>query len=159
MTKTIKKEMSVGDCYKIVSWYTHEIEKRKNGEDNLLDKLSNLLQWKLHRNISVIQDTAIAFEKYSKKAKKEFDEKWFNEEKAEYNEETQKEKIKDEFLEDYKADLKRFLEETVDVLNEKTEYEISAMDVEYEIENIINKMENPDFNEIEVLFFMNEPSD
>lgn len=157
--KTIKKELSVGDCYKIFGWYSEQINKKRNGEDNILDHLSNLLQWKLHRNISVIQDEAIKFEAYRNALKEESKKEWFNNDKSYYDEESNQKKIKNEYLDEYKSYLKNKLEEMSNILNTKTEYQISVMDVEYEIENIINSLENPDFDEIEVLFFMDESTD
>ena len=157
MIKTVEKEMSVAECYRTFLWYIDQLEKEKNGADNILKHLSNLFQWKLRRNIATIQDVAIDFEKYRQSMKKNFDEKWLDKEKSQYISEG-KIKVKDEYLEEYKVDLQKLIDCVTSVLNEKSVYQITVMDVEAEVENIINDLENPDFNEIEILFFMDQSS-
>lgn len=159
MANTIKKEMTVGECYRIVLWYEAQLQKIENNEPSIIKKLSNLLQWKLRRNVATIQNTAIEFEKYRESVRKEFNDTWLTEEKTErISNGSEKEdiKIKDEYLEDYKEAVKELTEMTKNILNEKSEYPIFVMDVEGELEKALNDMENPNFNEIEILLFMNE---
>lgn len=157
MARVINKEMSVDECYKIVLWYYEQIKKKENEKDNILEHLSNLLQWKLRRNIATIQDVAIDFDNYRKSVKETFDKKWMNSEKVEHTPDNSI-KVKDEYLDEFKIEIKKMIDEMNAVLKEKSTFQITVMDIESEIENVINKIENPDFNEIEVLFFMDDSS-
>lgn len=175
MSKIINKELTNGECYAIVTWYLKQLDKKEDGQDNILDKFSNLFLWKLRRNINAIESTAIAFDDFKTEVSQKIIEKWLSGDKSHEitvplkddngNDVTdghgnvltrQTRQVKDEYLDDFNKELEKANKEIKEILCEKSEYKISVINVEDEIESILDQVDKSDFDDLEILLFMNE---
>lgn len=153
MGKMENRELSISQVYNIVSFYVEELKAQEDGKDSILSHFSNLLNWKLKRNIDILQDTAQSFESYRNKIRDDFIKEWATPEKTiQYGEVT---KIKDEYLDDYIKAQNDANNKISEILNDKVEFAINVLDIESEIENIINEVSDADVRRIDFLMFMN----
>lgn len=153
MGKIEARELTVSQVYNIVSFYVDEIKAQKEGKDSILNHFSNLLNWKLRRNIDILQPTAQSFEEYRVKIRDQFLAEWSTPEKSYVDGDIRK--IKDEYLGAFTTAQDEANEKIAEVLNDKAKYEINVLDIESEIENIINELADADIGKIDLLMFMN----
>lgn len=175
MSKTIKRELSVADVYNITMFYMQELELKKNNKKSILDKISNLLEWKLKRNVDILKPVAASFEEHKNALRDKINKEWFNDEKSEECEIAKKDsdgnlvlddkgntvseksrRIKDEFVDDFVKASNEANQKLNEILSDTSEYEINVMDVESEIESFINELDKEDLYKADILMFMNE---
>lgn len=153
MGRTETRELSISQVYNIVAFYAEELKAQKDGMDSILNHFSNLLNWKLKRNIDILQPTAQSFEEYRNKIRDEFVKEWATPERAINDGNTTR--IKDEYLEEYLKAQNEANNRINEILNDKVEFAINVLDIESEIENIINELPSADVRKIDLLMFMN----
>lgn len=166
--------LTTAEVYGIVSFYIEDTKK----PDGIVSRLSNLLKWKLKRNIAVLQPVAEEFEKFREETRNQLFAEWFTDEKSDPYEEPildengeQKldeegnvltnslRKIKPEFMDDYSKAADEANKKIIEVANNVESYKLNTANVEAEIEKIINDLSDEDFSRVDVLMFMNEEGD
>lgn len=75
--------LTTAEVYGIVSFYIEDSKK----PDGIVSRLSNLLKWKLKRNIAILQPVAEEFEKFRNETRDELFAAWFTDEKSDPYEE------------------------------------------------------------------------
>lgn len=153
MAKIETRELTVSQVYNIVSFYAEEIKAQKDGKDSILNHFSNLLNWKLKRNIDILQPTAQSFEEFRIKIRDQFLAEWSTPEKTYIDGDNRK--IKDEYIDEFRVAQNEANAKIAEVLGDKAKYEINVLDIESEIENIINELADADIGKIDLLMFMN----
>lgn len=175
MGKMETKELTTAEIYNIVSFYAGEISNQQNGGDTILSHFSNLLNWKLKRNIDILRPIAISFEEFRNKVRDNFIAKWNTDEFSEDVTITRRHddgsevidadgnpvtelvrRIKSEYYDRFTEEQARLNNDIAAVLREKVTVEINLCDIESEIENVINSVDNVDVGKIDCLMFMHD---
>lgn len=147
------RELTVLEVYNIVTFYVGEVKAQQEGRDSILSHFSNLLNWKLKRNIDILQSTAQSFEEHRRNIRDAFISKWSNDEYSFV--ESGGRIVKNEFMDQYTAEQEEANQKIEEILQDKNEFAINVLDIESEIENIINDLTDVDVRKIDLLMFMN----
>ena len=147
------RELTVLEVYNIVTFYVGEIKAQQEGKDSILSHFSNLLNWKLKRNIDILQSTAQSFEEHRRNLRDAFINKWSNDEYSFDNGNGRI--VKNEYMDIYTAEQEEANKKIEEILQDKIEFAINVLDIESEIENIINDLSDVDVRKIDLLMFMN----
>lgn len=153
MGRIEKREFTVSEVYNIVSFYVAEIKAQQEGKDSILSHFSNLLNWKLKRNIDIFQPVVQSFEEHRIKIRDAFVAKWSSDEYSRDNGNGRT--VKNEYMDVYIAEQDEANKKIDEILQDKVEFEINVLDIESEIENTINDLSNVDIWKIDLLMFMN----
>jgi len=153
MGKIETRELTVSEVYNIVAFYISEVKAQQDGKDSILNHFSNLLNWKLKRNIDILSPAAQSFEEYRTKIKDEFINKWSSDMYS--HDEGNGRMVKEEYMDVYVTEQTEANEKIEEILQDKNEYAINVLDIESEIENIINELSDVDVRKIDLLMFMN----
>lgn len=153
MGRIEKREFTISEVYNIVSFYIAEVKAQQEGKDSILSHFSNLLNWKLKRNIDVFQPVVQSFEEHRMQIRDAFVNKWSNDEYSYDNGNGRT--VKDEYMDAFAAEQEVANKKIEEILQDKMEFAINVLDIESEIENIINNLSDVDVWKIDLLMFMN----
>ena len=153
MGRIEKRELTVSEVYNIVSFYVTEIKAQQDGKDSILSHFSNLLNWKLKRNIDVFQPVVQSFEEHRMQIRDAFVNKWSKDEYSYDNGNGRM--VKDEYMDAFTTEQEVANKKIEEILQDKMEFAINVLDIESEIENIINNLSDVDIWKIDLLMFMN----
>lgn len=152
-----KKEMYLIEVVNVVAW-ANQLTPEK------LNKIDFKVRWALKKSLAKLAPDANEFESMRNDALQSIQTKWFSEEYSEpykdgddpANEETRK--VKDEYLDEYKAEVDELNAKINEVLSEKSTYEIYTADIDSWV-NSLDSLEPLEFNDIEILDALLSPVD
>lgn len=153
MGKIETRQLTVSEVYNIVAFYISEIKAQQDGKDSILNHFSNLLNWKLKRNIDILQPVAQSFEEFRTKIKDDFISRWSDGVRSFRDGDNLR--VKNEYMDEFTIEQNAANKKIEEVLQDKNEFAINVLDIESEIENIINELTDVDVRKIDLLMFMN----
>ena len=131
------KDFLVLECINISAWYNNVRNDKK------LNGLTVPTLWALKKNMSKINDIVNNFNEFKQGLEEELKENFFNDEKSESSvvteedgSESQVQKIKDEYMEEYQAEVNRLNKKLNDLAMTKETFDFSPIDMDKEIERI-----------------------